>query len=160
MPNVSLPALSVFSWAGAQLDALADGADGLVEVELSFCGAHAAVAEASTTVSPLVRIRRGVRMPETIVGAYDNSSTNSGGPACFGCAPPGVVKAGGPLHLTVAEGDGEGWQSDLYGGKPRWFAHHRRDSLMGMLADAGFTRGSVRHRLIHRHWLAIAARRD
>jgi ubiquinone/menaquinone biosynthesis C-methylase UbiE len=71
-----------------------------------------------------------------------------------------VAKAGGPLHLTVAEGDGEGWQSDMYGGKPRWFAHHRRDSLMSALADAGFTTTRVRHRLIHRHWLAIQARRN
>ncbi|WP_433047945.1 class I SAM-dependent methyltransferase [Dactylosporangium sp. CS-033363] len=70
-----------------------------------------------------------------------------------------VVRAGGPWQLTVAEGDGEGWQSELYDGNPRWFAHHRADSLTAMLADAGFAAGRVRRRSANREWLAVRARK-
>jgi ubiquinone/menaquinone biosynthesis C-methylase UbiE len=52
-----------------------------------------------------------------------------------------VVTAIGRLHLTLAEGDGEGWQSDLYDGEPRWFTHHRVDSL------GHARRGRIRHTL-------------
>lgn len=50
-----------------------------------------------------------------------------------------MLRRGGLLHLAVAEGDGEGWQSDQYDGQPRWFAHHREAPLAALLWADGFT---------------------
>jgi ubiquinone/menaquinone biosynthesis C-methylase UbiE len=70
-----------------------------------------------------------------------------------------VVRPDGALHLTVAEGDGEGFQSDLYGGRTRWFSHHRLDPLTALLAGAGFNVHSVYRRSSHRDWLTLGATR-
>jgi SAM-dependent methyltransferase len=70
-----------------------------------------------------------------------------------------AVRVGGALHLTVAEGDGEGWQSDAYDGQPRWYTHHREDTLRALLLVAGFTTDSVSRRSTHRDWLTIAGTR-
>ncbi len=68
-----------------------------------------------------------------------------------------VLRRGGALHLTVAEGDGEGYQTDLYGGRPRFFAHHREDGLVAALAAAGFVTVQVERDSSHRDWLTVDA---
>lgn len=68
-----------------------------------------------------------------------------------------VVRPAGALHLAVAEGDGEGWQTDLYDGAPRWFAHHRIEGLSVMLDQAGFVVEDVRRHSSHRDWLVVRA---
>jgi SAM-dependent methyltransferase len=70
-----------------------------------------------------------------------------------------VLRPGGKLYLTVAEGDGEGWQTGGYDGEIRWFAHHRVDSLAALLTGAGFATTGVRQRTSHREWLVITADR-
>jgi hypothetical protein len=71
-----------------------------------------------------------------------------------------VTRPSGVLHLTVAEGDGEGWQASSYDGQPpRWFAHHREESLRALVDSAGFEVRAVSRRRSHRDWLTIEARR-
>ncbi|HEX6501011.1 MAG TPA: class I SAM-dependent methyltransferase [Micromonosporaceae bacterium] len=70
-----------------------------------------------------------------------------------------VVRRDGVLYLAVAEGDGEGWQTDVHSGEHRWFAHHRVDSLSALLAGAGFSVRDVTRRSSHRDWLVVRARR-
>jgi len=71
-----------------------------------------------------------------------------------------VVRHGGALHLMVAEGDGEGWQSDAYDGQPRWYTHHRAEALTALLGVAGFTVDSIDRRSTHRDWLTVWATRS
>jgi SAM-dependent methyltransferase len=70
-----------------------------------------------------------------------------------------VVRPGGVLHLVVAEGDGEGWQSNAYEGQPRWYTHHRADALTELLATAGFAVNSLSRRSANREWLTVRATR-
>ncbi|GAA1881267.1 class I SAM-dependent methyltransferase [Streptantibioticus ferralitis] len=71
-----------------------------------------------------------------------------------------VLRPGGELLLSVAEGDGEGWDERAYGASlRRWFVLHRFEALAALLAEAGF--GIVGHEreATHRDWLRIHARR-
>jgi len=72
-----------------------------------------------------------------------------------------VVRPGGELFLNVAEGDGEGWEvaANYESDRRRWFTYHRAGPLTVLLADAGFTVGSVEHRPTGRGWLSLHARR-
>jgi len=63
-------------------------------------------------------------------------------------AVPGVLdefaralRPGGELYLSIAEGDGEGFEvASNYGSQRlRWFTYHREPELTTLLADAGFT---------------------
>jgi hypothetical protein len=64
------------------------------------------------------------------------------------------------LHLAVADGDGEGWESGHYGSdQPRWFVRHRETQLHELLASAGWHIVEV-SRLSHgRDWLYLLAHR-
>jgi SAM-dependent methyltransferase len=67
-----------------------------------------------------------------------------------------AVRAGGALFLSVAEGDGEGWQTGRFD-HPRWFTGHREDRLRGLLGEAGFDVVHARHTSTHRDWLTLHA---
>jgi len=72
-----------------------------------------------------------------------------------------VTRRSGLLHLAVAEGDGEGWESGHYGSdQPRWFVRHRESQLDELLASAGWRVVDV-SRLSHsRAWLYLLAHRS
>jgi SAM-dependent methyltransferase len=72
-----------------------------------------------------------------------------------------VVRHGGALSLSVAEGDGEGFEvASKYGSdRRRWFTFHRAPELTALLAAAGFTvHETFRHRTF-RDWLSFDATR-
>ncbi|HEY3714101.1 MAG TPA: class I SAM-dependent methyltransferase [Jatrophihabitantaceae bacterium] len=71
-----------------------------------------------------------------------------------------VTHASGLLHLAVADGDGEGWESGHHGSdQPRWFVRHRETQLHELLAGAGWHIVEV-SRLSHgRDWLYLLAHR-
>jgi SAM-dependent methyltransferase len=71
-----------------------------------------------------------------------------------------VLRAGGVLHLVVAEGDGEGYESDLYEGRLRWFTRHREAGLRALLGDAGFVVDGVGRTSAFRDWLTLDATRE
>ena len=70
-----------------------------------------------------------------------------------------AVRPGGWLYLSVAEGDGEGFQvaSNYGSSRRRWFTFHREPHLAAMLARAGFTVRQVRRDRNQRVWLSIHA---
>lgn len=72
-----------------------------------------------------------------------------------------AVRPGGGLYLSVAEGDGEGFQvASKYGSnRRRWFTLHREQGLTAMLAGAGFAVRQVRRNRNQGVWLSIHARR-
>jgi SAM-dependent methyltransferase len=72
-----------------------------------------------------------------------------------------VVRDGGPLHLAVAEGDGDAWETGTYGGhRPRFFVHHRLDGLAPLLVEAGFSIVHVARYTVNRAWLRVRARKQ
>jgi SAM-dependent methyltransferase len=72
-----------------------------------------------------------------------------------------VVRPGGVLFLSVAEGDGEGWEVAYnYGSaRRRWFTFHRAPGLTALLAVAGFEVGSMRRITFGRGWLSLHCHR-
>jgi SAM-dependent methyltransferase len=71
-----------------------------------------------------------------------------------------ILRPGGELALSVAEGDGEFWEPVSY--QPshrRWYVLHRVEPLTAQLADAGFAVTSFSRRSTHRQWLQLRARR-
>jgi alpha-D-ribose 1-methylphosphonate 5-triphosphate synthase subunit PhnH len=72
-----------------------------------------------------------------------------------------VVRAGGELFLTVADGDGEGWEvaANYESDRRRWFTYHRSDALTALLVTAGFAVTRVEHDPTGRGWLSLHARR-
>lgn len=77
------------------------------------------------------------------------------------------LRDGGVLGLVTSLGGTEGWEDVPYdvATQPvdapvqRWFVHHTRDGLLGLLADAGFTVLSATERHASRVWLQVIARR-
>ena len=69
-----------------------------------------------------------------------------------------VARHGGALLVSVAEGDGEGWQLGRFD-RPRWFTGHREDGLRSLLDAAGFEVVYARHTTTHRDWLTLRAMR-
>ncbi|WP_027343394.1 class I SAM-dependent methyltransferase [Hamadaea tsunoensis] len=71
------------------------------------------------------------------------------------------VRAGGAVHLAVAEGSGEGWEEFAYGSDGRrWFAYHTEESLGGLLAAHGLAVVEVRRHHHRRDWLRMLAVRN
>ena len=73
-----------------------------------------------------------------------------------------VLRPGGRLMLTVAEGDGEGWETVPYDvpdreETQRWYVLHQLDTLSSLLDAAGFDVESHWRRETHRQWLHIHA---
>lgn len=78
-----------------------------------------------------------------------------------------AVRSGGVLGLSTALGDHDVWEDVPYLGddptaheRPlrRWFVHHERPALLGLLAAAGFETQQVSEHTTHRHWLQVLAR--
>jgi ubiquinone/menaquinone biosynthesis C-methylase UbiE len=71
-----------------------------------------------------------------------------------------VAVTGGPLMLTVQEGDSEGWEPAPYGPVERFFARYRSDEIAVRLAEAGFV-VTERHveETPNRRWLRLLATR-
>ncbi|MFZ2015868.1 MAG: class I SAM-dependent methyltransferase [Nocardioides sp.] len=70
-----------------------------------------------------------------------------------------ATRPGGLLHLTLKEGDGEGWSTHGDVAAPRYFTYWREDALRQALADAGW---SVEHLAEHENdeaWLEVLATR-
>jgi SAM-dependent methyltransferase len=71
------------------------------------------------------------------------------------------------LALATSLGDTEGWEDCPYDpdsqptSEPlrRWFVHHDREALLGLLDAAGFDVVTARERTSHRRWLQVLARR-
>jgi hypothetical protein len=72
-----------------------------------------------------------------------------------------VMRPGGELYLSVAEGDGEGFEAAAHYGsdRRRWFTCHREPALTALLAGAGFAVHQVRRHRAHRDWLSVFALR-
>jgi len=72
-----------------------------------------------------------------------------------------VIRAGGVLFLTVADGDGEGWEvaANYRSTRRRWFTFHRAQPLTELLAAAGFEVYEQRHIDTGRGWLSLHCRR-
>jgi SAM-dependent methyltransferase len=72
-----------------------------------------------------------------------------------------AVRPGGRLYLSVADGDGQGWEiATNYGSdRRRWFTYHREPDLTALLSAAGFVVDEVRRTASYRDWLAIHAHR-
>lgn len=72
-----------------------------------------------------------------------------------------VLRAGGRLHLTVAEGDSDGWEvaSNYASEQRRWFTYYTRPGIEELLAVAGLRVGDIREHEQHRTWLTVAAYR-
>ena len=70
-----------------------------------------------------------------------------------------VVTRGGELNLSVAEGDGDGWEvaSNYGSSRRRWFTYHRLPDLTDLLADAGFEVQDVRRAGSARDWIRVRA---
>jgi SAM-dependent methyltransferase len=71
-----------------------------------------------------------------------------------------VLRPGGVLHLSVAEGDGESWESHQYDKWPRWFTLYRPQPLRRLLVQAGFSIQKVRQQRLGRDWLVVEAIRS
>ena len=70
-----------------------------------------------------------------------------------------VVTGGGELNLSVAEGDGDGWEvaSNYGSSRRRWFTYHRLPDLTDLLVDAGFEVQDVRRAGSARDWIRVRA---
>jgi SAM-dependent methyltransferase len=71
-----------------------------------------------------------------------------------------VLRPGGELALSVAEGDGELSEPVSYQpSHQRWFVLHRLEPMTRQLRDADFELVSFSRRSTHRDWLQLHARR-
>jgi SAM-dependent methyltransferase len=71
-----------------------------------------------------------------------------------------VLRPGGGLTVSLAEGDGEFWEPVSYQpSHQRWYVLHRIEAVTGQLSDAGFDILSFSRRSSHRDWLQLCARR-
>lgn len=72
-----------------------------------------------------------------------------------------VLRRGGALSMSVAEGDGEGFEiASNYGSdQRRWFTLHHEPELVALLGAAGFIVQHASRTRAGRNWLAIEATR-
>jgi SAM-dependent methyltransferase len=77
-----------------------------------------------------------------------------------------AVRDDGTLGLATSLGGDKGWEVVPYAPSHtdgngqelhRWFVHHDRDELLGLVEAAGFRVTSVGERVSHRHWLQVLA---
>lgn len=76
-----------------------------------------------------------------------------------------ALAPGGVLGLVTSTGVDEGWEHVPYdpgkqaapSGVRRWFVHHEKPELLGLLADAGFHVDAASERVSHRVWLQVLA---
>jgi SAM-dependent methyltransferase/N-acetylglutamate synthase-like GNAT family acetyltransferase len=72
-----------------------------------------------------------------------------------------AVRPAGQLYLSVAEGNGEGFEAaSRYGSaRQRWFTLHREPDLVALVVAAGFAVDQVSRSGGHREWLNLRAHR-
>jgi len=72
-----------------------------------------------------------------------------------------VVHSGGSLVMSIAEGDGAGFEvAAPYGSdRRRWFTRYREPELTALLTAAGFSIRNVRRHRAYRDWLSVHATR-
>jgi len=72
-----------------------------------------------------------------------------------------AVRPGGELYVSVAEGDGEGFEvASRYGSdRKRWFTLHHEPELTALLTTAGFAVHQTQRNRGHGDWLSVHARR-
>jgi SAM-dependent methyltransferase len=73
-----------------------------------------------------------------------------------------ILRSGGSLTMSIAEGDGEGFEvATSYGSDHRrWFTRYREADLTAVLTAAGFRVRNVRRHRAYRHWLSVHASRE
>lgn len=73
-----------------------------------------------------------------------------------------IVRSGGSLVMSIAEGDGEGFEvAAPYGSdRRRWFTRYREPELTALLAAAGFRIRNMRRHRAYRVWLSVHATRE
>ena len=71
-----------------------------------------------------------------------------------------VLRSGGSLSTSLAEGDGDVWEPVSYhSDRRRWYVLHRIEPFTAHLRDAGFDVLACSRRSTHRDWLHFHARR-
>lgn len=73
-----------------------------------------------------------------------------------------IVRSRGSLSMSIAEGDGEGFEvATPYGSdRRRWFTRYREPELTALLTTAGFSIRNVRRHRACRDWLSVHAIRQ
>ncbi len=73
-----------------------------------------------------------------------------------------ILRSGGSLSMSIAEGDGEGFEvATPYGSdRRRWFTRYREPELTALLAVAGFSIRNIRGHRAYRDWLSVHATRE
>jgi ubiquinone/menaquinone biosynthesis C-methylase UbiE len=73
-----------------------------------------------------------------------------------------IVVSGGSLAMSIAEGDGEGFEmATPYGSdRRRWFTRYREPELTALLTAAGFSIRNMRRHRAYRDWLSVHASRE
>jgi ubiquinone/menaquinone biosynthesis C-methylase UbiE len=73
-----------------------------------------------------------------------------------------IIRGGGSLTMSIAEGDGEGFEAATpYGSdRRRWFTRYREPELAALLTAAGFSIRNVRRHRASRDWLSFHATRE
>jgi ubiquinone/menaquinone biosynthesis C-methylase UbiE len=73
-----------------------------------------------------------------------------------------IARSGGSLTMSIAEGDGAGFEvAAPYGSDHRrWFTRYREPELTALLTAAGFSIRNLRRHRAYRDWLSVHATRD
>lgn len=73
-----------------------------------------------------------------------------------------VLRPGGRLGLTIAEGEGEGWEQVPYreDDQRRYFVYHSAEAIVKALTQAGFSVTCDSRTSTHRNWLTLHACRN
>lgn len=73
-----------------------------------------------------------------------------------------IVASGGSLLMSIAAGDGEGFEAATpYGSeRRRWFTRYREPELAALLVTAGFSIRNIRRHRGYRDWLSVHATRE
>jgi SAM-dependent methyltransferase len=73
-----------------------------------------------------------------------------------------IVRCGGSFLMSIAEGEGEGFEVAAPCGSDgrRWFTRYREPELIAVLAAAGFGIRNIRRHRAYRDWLSVHAIRD
>jgi ubiquinone/menaquinone biosynthesis C-methylase UbiE len=73
-----------------------------------------------------------------------------------------VLRPGGLATISIAEGDGAGWESYPFqeGVPDRYFVYHSREAFTALITAAGFEILSATGARTHRNWVALHVRRD
>jgi SAM-dependent methyltransferase len=70
-----------------------------------------------------------------------------------------ILRSGGSMSMSIAEGDGEGFEvATPYGSdRGRWFTRYREPEFTALLTAAGFCVRNIRRHRGYRDWLSVHA---